>query len=78
MANCYSWCPDSQAADCAIGRLVILALDHVLRTAVKETEDRVVHVFPESHRRESFAEVVTRLSVDLRMRVEVVIAVRAQ
>jgi len=43
----------SPAETAHVGRLVILALDHVLRAAVIEAEDRVIHVFSDSLRRES-------------------------
>ena len=59
-----------------IGGLVILALHHVLRASVVETEDRIIHVFPNRHHRETVANVVAHLGIDLSVRIEVVIAVR--
>ena len=60
-----------------VGGLVVLALHHVLGTAVVKAEDLVVHILPGSKDGEILADVEEALRVNLGVGVEVVVAVRS-
>src|SRR5580700_7573239 len=60
-----------------ISWLIVLPLNHVLRAAVIKSENGIIHVFAERHCSKSSTQIVGRFSVHLRMRVEVVVAMRS-
>src|ERR1700692_3423309 len=58
-----------------VRRLVVLALDHKLRTTIVKTENLVVQIETRYDRSDPFSKVVTALCVNLKVRVKVVVAV---